>query len=237
LAILTGAVSVLMVVARNSSVAYIAMEHAFQLSPNRVFHGEIYEILTYALLENPFTPDGQVNIINLVLSVYMLWVFGLQIEQHVGSRTFVGYFFGFAAVGALFALFVSLVFPSARMAYWDGAWVVGTAFTVVYARLNPDNPILIGFLIPVAGRYLVYLTLGILVLESLAMGPVYFLPHFGAFAAAEISMRGLTPRKAYLQFRSWQIERDLRRRARAFTVIPGDKDRDSDDTNHKDYLH
>ena len=191
LAIITGVVSCLMVVARNSASAFLAMEHAFSLSPTRVFHGEVYEVLTYALLENPFHPDGRVDIINLVMSVYVLWVFGLQIEQRVGSRTFVGYFFGFAAAGALFALGCSLVFPSVS---WRSGRRLGrgTAFTVVYARLNPDNPILIGFLIPVAGRYLVYLTLGILVLESIAMGPAYSC-HFGAFAAAEISMRGLRP--------------------------------------------
>jgi hypothetical protein len=48
-------------------------------------------------------------------------------------------------------------------------------------------------------------------------------------------MRGLTPRKAYLQFRAWQIERNLRKRARAFTLIPGDKDKDEGD--HTGYLH
>jgi membrane associated rhomboid family serine protease len=240
IAIFAAALFVFSLVAKQSQDLQRFLLHAFVLSPDRVVHHhEVWQLVTYGVFDaGGLRSSGAGDVLWSVLTLFFFWSFGVAVENQVGSRTFLSYVVGFALAGSLFATPIAMLVNQGNFAY-DGLAVLFTAFTVVFARLNPDTPILFGFLLPIAGRWLVWLTFALLVLGALSVGSaVPYLPHFGAFGAAELAMRGINPRRWYLHFRAWQIERGLRKKASRFTVIPGEKGKDDkNDPNRNGWLH
>lgn len=218
LALVTGAISVLVMGAHHLPLGE-AIGYAFVFTPGEVLHQHlVWQLLTYAFVA--------ASPIAMLFAVYALWAFGIEVERRLGSRAFLGYFFGLAFVGSLVTTLVALIFPSIQGIPYQGAYAVGTGLVVVWARLNRGAMINF-FFFPMSAEILVLLTLGLLVLYSIAASPLLYLPDFAAFAAADLSMRSgfdLSPRRMYLRFRARQIERDLRRKAAKFTVISGGED-------------
>ena len=220
LAIATGIVSVLVMGAHHLPLGE-AILNAFIFRPGDVLHQHsVWQLVTYAFVQSQ--PIG------LLFAVYALWAFGIDVERRLGSRAFFGYFFGLAFVGSLVTTLLALIFPRLQAMQYEGAYAVGTGLVVVWARLNRGAMINF-FFFPMSAELLVWLTLGLLVLYSIAGSPLLFIPDFAAFAAADLSMRSgfdLSPRRLYLRFRARQIERDLRKKASRFTVISGGGDED-----------
>jgi hypothetical protein len=226
---------VLALLARFSETLATIINTAFVFKPSAVLHGKVWQLIGYTIFDTPGA-QGAGDVIWSLLTILFFWSFGDTVERQVGSRTFLTYVFGFSAAGAVLTTLISIFWPVVGGIPYTGLTVAFTALTIVFAELNPDTPILFGLLIPIAGRWLVWATLALLVLGALSSHPAAYLPHFGAFAAAEVSLRaGLNPRRWWLQFRAWQIERGLRRKARNFTVIPGEKDSPKPPRNG--YLH
>ena len=228
LAILTFGISVLvMATPYLPDVLALAVLHGFVLRPEAVLHGELWQLLTYS-----FTATGTWG---LLFSVYAIWAFGAEVERRLGSRTFLGYFFGLALAGALVTIAASLAFRRLRAHPYLGSAAVGTGLIVVWARLHRGAQVFF-FFFPMRAELLVLLTLVMLGLSALEAGPTSLIPDFTAFFVAELTMRGgfdWTPRRLYLRWRAWRIEQQLRKRARNFTVIPGGHEQGEDDGEDK----
>ncbi len=226
LAVVAAALFVLSLVGLNIPVLGLFINHTFVMTPHDVLHGEVWQLLTYTVFDLP-NAKRVGDVIWTLLMILFFWSFGNTVELQVGPRRYLKYIFGFTGVGAVLTCLLSLPFPSISGVPFGGLSVAFTALTIVFAELNPDSPILFGLLIPVAGRWLVGLTLALLVLGSLASSPILYLPHFGAVAAAELTLRlDIRPRHLMMRLRAWQLERGVRRKSRKFTVINGDKDHD-----------
>lgn len=131
----------------NNNLAYIIYEQ-FALSAQGVL-GEfkIWQLFTYMFLHdnNGFW--------HIFFNMFILWMFGSELEHNWGSREFVKYYFLTGIGGGIF----NLIFSGAPTV---GASAAVYGVMVAYALAYPDRLIYIYFLFPVKVKYLMgFLTL------------------------------------------------------------------------------
>jgi len=194
------------------------------LTPNRVVAGELWQVVTYALVV-PLSGGGA--IFSFLISLYFLYAIGSQVEAVLGSRRLLGFYVGTTALGALVTIPVAYL-AGRQGATFPGLWVGLGALTVLFAHQYARQPIYLMFVLPIQGKQLIYVSFGILALFAILDGPLFALPAFVGMLAALAFANGLfRPRRAWLRFRAWRIERELKRRTRRFSVIQGEKKGDA----------
>ncbi|HWV37519.1 MAG TPA: hypothetical protein VN033_03475 [Vulgatibacter sp.] len=190
------------------------------LTPSRVVAGELWQVVTYALMV-PLYSGGA--IFSFLISLYFLYAIGSQVEAVLGSRRLLGFYVGTTALGALVTIPVAYL-AGRQGATFHGLWVGLGALTILFAHQYARQPIYLMFVLPIQGKQLIYVSFGILALFAILEGPLRALPAFVGMVAALAFANGLfRPRRAWLRFRAWRIERELKRRTRRFSVIQGEK--------------
>lgn len=188
-------------------------------TPSGLLHGKIWQILTYTVVY----PLGTGNIFGFLISLYFLYMIGGQVEAVLGSRRFLGFFFAAPALAAILSLPVAYLLGAQRHAY-PGLWAALGGLTIVFAHHFAHQPIYLMFVLPVQGRTLIYISFGILGLYAILGGLSLVLPPlFAMLIALAFNRQLFQPRRAWLRFRAWQIERKLKRRTGKFSVIDGDR--------------
>lgn len=195
--------------------------HLVVFRPADLFSGWLQQPLTYATYQSPFDAIGRLDIFGLIFGPLFLAGVGSQVEAQVGQRSFLTLFFLPTAIGAVVTGLIGIFWPPLMGATFQGSWVASTVLTIAYARLMPDRAISLFLVLPVAGRMLELATIALLVVMSLAYGPTRLLPHWAALAATELWFRGISLSSFGDRLRRWNRERELRSRARKFTVIDG----------------
>jgi len=167
LCIAAAAASILATIAERS-VGFGASDLSFD--GNAVLQGEVWRLFTYPfIMPSPF---------NLLLSLFIFWLFGRSFESQWGTQYFVR-FVGLAAVGAaVLAVPINLLlnpiletilqFRDQTVA--SGPNPVIDAFLVHLAIVAPRSNILLGFVFPVQTKQVVYFVLGIELLFGLMTG-------------------------------------------------------------------
>jgi membrane associated rhomboid family serine protease len=119
------------------------------------FSGQFWpwQIVTYAFLHG--------GLGHLFFNMFMLWMFGIQIENEWGSRRF-GVFYLLCVLGAgLTQLLVLWGRPTPTVGASGGVFGVMLAFGMMY----PNRPIYIYFLFPIKAKWLI---VGLIALELFA---------------------------------------------------------------------
>ncbi len=126
----------------------------FALNPisgvNQITGGEynfqVWQIITYQFMHGDFT--------HILFNMFMLWMFGMEIESIMGSRKFLIYYL-LSGIGAgLFQLLIPPILGDS-VAYTIGASGAVYGVMVAFAMFFPDRYILIWFLIPIKAKYLI----------------------------------------------------------------------------------
>ncbi len=225
LTVVIAAISIFSAIAANVVPGGLLRHLVF--TPSRVLSGELWQVVTYALVV-PLPTGGA--IFSFLISLYFLYVIGSQVEGVLGSRRFLGFFVGTTALGAIVTIPIAYLFGVQAMPH-AGLWVGLGALTVIFAHHYARQPVYLMFVLPVQGRQLIYVSFGIVALFGIIEGPMSVLPAFiGMLAALAFAYGLFRPRRAWLRFRAWRIERDLKRRTRRLSVIEGEK-KGSEPTN------
>lgn len=104
------------------------------------------------------------GLLHLATNMLMLWVFGVPVEQRLGSRAFLLYYLYCGVGAAIFSLGLSAVIPVAPFIGASGA-VLGVA--LAFARFWPDAEMLVFPLpIPIRAKTLVTLIVAIDMLSA-----------------------------------------------------------------------
>ena len=193
--------------------------HHLLFRPASVMRGEVWQLLTYALVY-PLHVQG---IFGFLISLYFLYVIGGQVEAVLGSKRFLGFILAIPVLSALITIpFAYLLGFEGRAQ--PGLWVALGALTIVFAHHFAHQPIYLMFFLPVQGRALIWISFGILGLYAILGGIGSVFPALvGMLLALGWSRGWIEPRKAWLRFRARRIERQLRRRASRFAVIDGER--------------
>ena len=158
---------------------------AVALVPALVFHGEVWRLATFVLVEP--------NPLSLIFAGLVLYFVGRDLVRVWGPARFLAAYFGLGAAAAAITCVLALAPPLERLAgaQFVGAWPVVSALIVAWACVFPGRTILVYFLVPLQGRNLIYATFGGTLLFALLGGSLAaFIPDFAAQLVALAAMRG-----------------------------------------------
>lgn len=182
----------------------------FGLRPAWVIErGWVWQVLTYMFLHGGF--------FHLLFNMFVLWMFGTEIERLWGHREFTRYY----VICGLGAAFLSFVFNYNSIVIGASGAVLGVL--LAFGMLFPNQYVYLWFLLPIRAKYLVA---GLAALEILFL---FSQPDGGIARAAHVG--GMLAGYVYLRWRrgSSPLDRFLRRwRRRHLEVVDGER-REPDD--------
>jgi membrane associated rhomboid family serine protease len=186
-----------------------------------VWEGEVWRLVTWAPLE--LRPLG------LLFGCLSLYMFGTDLLRRWGTRRFFALFFGGAVlVGVATCVIGRFLWADVALVPHMGLWPMNEALIIAWAVLYRDRQILMFFALPMSGRNVIGLTIGITVVLAALYGFHLFLPHFVAEFAALVYMDVISVRPWILRARLALFQRRYKRRTAKLTSVdrdPGDPPR------------
>ncbi|MEN8193383.1 MAG: rhomboid family intramembrane serine protease [Bacteroidota bacterium] len=136
------------------------------------FNFQIWQIFTYQFMHGGFT--------HLFFNMFMLWMFGMEIENIMGSKKFIFYYLLAGVGAAFFQLFLAPIF-SGGLAPTIGASGAVFGIMIAFAMFFPDRMIFLYFLVPVKAKYLIAF---LVLIEFMAVGNMSFVAHLAHIGGA-----------------------------------------------------
>jgi membrane associated rhomboid family serine protease len=177
------------------------------LAPAAVWHGQLWRLATWIFFDPGLTPLG------LLVWAMVLLMFGRDLCDAWGWRLFTRVYLGIGVVAGVVTCLIAQAWPAVMGADYMDSWPVVNALVVAWALTFPTRQILFNFMIPISGKALAWITVGITVFFALLYGIDRFVPHLVALAAIFAYMRG-TPllRRRWLGLRLRGLQGAPRRR-------------------------
>lgn len=149
----------------------LILERYFALNP--IGYGfQIWQLISYQFMHGGFT--------HILFNMFFLWMFGMEIENLMGSRKFL-FFYLLCGLGAgLVQLLIPPLFASA-LGPTIGASGAVFGVMIAFAMFFPDRYIYIYFLIPVKAKYLIAF---LVVIEFMSVGNQSLIAHFAHIGGA-----------------------------------------------------
>lgn len=140
------------------------------LSPALVVRGQVWRLLSWAFFEL----DGQ----GLVFGSLMLGFFGRDLAAYWGGGRFLATCLGVGVAAGLLTCLIGLAWEDVYRAQYLSIWPLANALAVAWTLLFPNRTILFMFVLPAAGRNLLYATVGLTLIFAIMYGFSNFVPHF-----------------------------------------------------------
>jgi len=180
----------------------------FALQPSLVYHNLfIWQLVTYLFLH------GDVG--HILVNMFMLWMFGAEMERIWGSRKFLRYYFITGVGAGIVTCFFS---PGSRTIGASGA-IFGVL--LAYGMTFPNRQILFWFVFPMKAKHFVLLMGGIELLASAN----WVSDGIGHFAHLGGMLFGYIYLKRAWRLREWVSEMRWKVRRRRFEVLNGEEER------------
>ena len=196
--------------------AYNPLVYFGGLSPARVAHGAVWQIVTYMFLHG--------GVWHLLFNMFALWMFGRELEQTWGSAFFLKYYF-VCGMGAGVVTLLALWGHTVPTIGASGAiYGILLAFGMTY----PDRYIYLWFFVPIKAKYMVAIFGGMELVVSISQTQdgVAHLTHLGGLVVGFLYLKMLgrrwhfprvlgglgrwqAMRKAHRLTRRWDEHREL----------------------------
>jgi len=146
----------------------------FALNPILGDHNSFYiwQLLTYQFMHGNFT--------HILFNMFMLWMFGMEIENIMGSKKFLIFYLACGFGAGLMQLFLSPLFEGG-MGPTIGASGAVFGVMIAFAMYFPDRYVYIYFLIPVKAKYLIAF---LVVIEFMSVGNQSLVAHLAHIGGA-----------------------------------------------------
>jgi len=132
---------------------------------------KIWQLITYMFLHGDFT--------HIFFNMFALWMFGAEIENYLGSRKFISFYFTCGIGAAIANLLLSPLFYTPAPTLGASGAVYGVL--LAFAVLCPDRHIYLYFLLPIKVKYFVACYI---LLEIFAVGSNDFVAHLAHLGGA-----------------------------------------------------
>jgi membrane associated rhomboid family serine protease len=173
------------------------------LTPQLFWRGWVWQIFTY-----PFViPEARA----LIWSLLGIWLIGGSLEQQWGMRRFIGFYVAVSALAGFATALLGLVHPVVARWHYFGNWPAIAGLIAAFAVTMPTAQIFFSFVLPVSGRMLLALSVGVTLLFMVMDGWVRYVPELLGFPAGALWVNSRSPRHVLLRARVWWIDRRLRR--------------------------
>jgi len=119
----------------------------------------VYQLFTYMFLHGGF--------FHILINMFVLWMFGIEIERTWGTKQFFKYYFLTGIAGGIFTVALQPNFPYPTI----GASGAIYGLLVAYAVMFPNRTIYLYFLLPIKVKYAVIMFVIIEFLASMSATP------------------------------------------------------------------
>jgi hypothetical protein len=150
------------------------------LAPSRIWHGEVWRLATWPLVE--LTP------LQLVLTCIAIYKLGGDLAIRWGERRLRRFMIEIL-VGAGVATCLLAAVAGGHL-FRLGGWAVADVLLIAWARQFPRETLVMYYLLPLRGRDIVRLTLAVAAVFAIYYGPIFMAPELVACAAAAWYPRG-----------------------------------------------
>jgi membrane associated rhomboid family serine protease len=191
------------------------------LVPGQVLRGWVWELLTYAFVEN--SPMG------VIFGALILWQLGGALEQSWGSRRMVLFAVGTTVVAGVGTVLLALLVPALRAIPFPGGFVMGSALWVAYG-LGFGRRQTNFWGLPVSGNVFALIGVGFVFLNGAFSSFLLVVPDAVALLLTWVYLRLGGPSDWFLRLQSWRLQRQLRSRSKHLSLVSPDRNtpRDSD---------
>jgi membrane associated rhomboid family serine protease len=148
-----------------------------------VLHGEVWRLLTYALLHNLSDP------FHLIFNGMAIFFFGRALEDRWGVGRYLLFLLLTVVVGGAFVVGAGWLGVGNGAAYGASAFAEG--LVVGWGLLYRDAPVRLYFAIPVKGIHMVWLAVFIWVLDAVSQSPNSAAAHLGGMLTAATLVLGV----------------------------------------------
>jgi len=181
----------------------------FALQPDLVYgRGYLWQLASYLFLHG--------DLGHILVNMFMLWMFGVEMERMWGARKFLKYYFLTGVGAGVVTCFFS---PQSRTVGASGA-VFG--IMLAYGMTFPDRQILFWFIFPMKARNFVLLLAAI----ELWVSSQFVSDGIGHFAHLGGMLFGYLYLKRAWRLRDWMSELRWRARRRRFRVFDRQQEKD-----------
>ncbi len=151
-------------------IAYWAM-----LSPDRVLHGQVWRLVTWAFVE--------VSPTSLIFTCVAIYKFGGELAVRWGDRRLRRFVLEIVVAAAVVTTLVALIAPQTMYLSRTAGWVIGDVLCIAWARQYPTAIVQVYGLLALSGKRLIAVTIGATVIFAIANGPLVMVPElFACFA-------------------------------------------------------
>ncbi|MFT3714337.1 MAG: rhomboid family intramembrane serine protease [Archangium sp.] len=196
------------------------------LVPEAVIHGFVWQLLTYAFVEN--SPTG------VIFGALITWSIGGALEMMWGRRRMLFFTAGVVVLAAIFTVALALLVPALVREWYPGGTVMTGALWVAYGLQIGRGPANFWGL-PTTGNVLALIGVGFVFLNGAFAGISTVIPSAFALLFTFLYTRGFRPSELWTRFQTWRLQRSLDKRSAHLRTIDGGRSnmgRDSDK-----YLH
>lgn len=187
------------------------------LWPEAFWGGYVWQPLTYAFIED--SPLG------VIFGALIVWSLGGALEQMWGRRRLVRFSLGVTSAAGLATVVWFWLLPSWTLPGYLGGMVLTSSLWVAFGlHIGPGQTNFWGF--AVTGNVLALIGAGFLLLNVVfARSIVGVVPEIFGMLFTFLYMRGVSPSHGWLRFRSWLLQRDLRKRSAHLKSVDGGKNK------------
>jgi len=143
------------------------------LQPERVFHGHVWRIVTWALVAG-----GPMGIIATCLSIYK---FGGELAPRWGERRLRRFILQVILAAGVVTTLGALISDHAWNMSRTGGWAISDALVIAWARQYPTSTLVLYHgLLELRGQQVVWFTAGVTILIAVATNPFVMMPELVA---------------------------------------------------------
>lgn len=153
--------------------------HFGGLVPQLILRGYVWQLVTYFFIHGGFW--------HLFWNMFVLWMFGTEIENYWGRKAFLKYYF-FTGIGSGLITFLCSLNSSIPVVGASGA-IYG--ILVAFGMLFPERYIYFYFLIPIKAKYFVWIMAGITFFSTLSpnISNISHLTHLGGLLVGYLYLK------------------------------------------------
>jgi hypothetical protein len=183
------------------------------LVPAQVLAGEVWQLVTWLPAEAPNTGS-------VLFGALIVWTSGGMLERLWGRARFLRFILGTIFLSGLLTLGTAMVIPFSSIFF--GGMVMSSAAWVGQGCAMWDRQMnLFGY--PISGRTFAMIGVLFTALNAAFSSPFLLIADiWGVLLTFAYAKFGL-PGSAWTRFRSWQLERDLKKRSANLKVLSGDR--------------
>ncbi len=174
------------------------------LDPSEVINSwELWRLVSYAFLHDVGSP------MHVIFNALLLYMVGCQLEDRWGEKRFLIFVLSSILAGALIVLGCYLFGLGSAVVGFSAATV---GLLIAWGLAFPEQQIFILGILPLSGRSMVYVTIGLEILFAFSASDTSSAAHFGGIITAFIFSYGLyKPSRIAQIWRQEQTKKNIRR--------------------------